>query len=83
MPLIRNIHKQDKELKFIITTNTITGGKIVAQQNLDYIYHCYMPVDWMYNVKKFLAAVKPASIFIMETEIWPNLLTACQKNNVR
>lgn len=81
LPLIHNIHKQDKNLKFIITTNTITGGKIVSQQKLDYVYHCYMPVDWMYSVEKFLTKVKPVSIYIMETEIWPNLFTACKKND--
>ena len=80
LPLIHNIHKQDKNLKFIITTNTITGGEIVTQQKLDYVFHCYMPVDWMYSVEKFLTKIKPASIYIMETEIWPNLFTACKKN---
>ena len=81
LPLIHNIHKQDKNLKFIITTNTITGGEIVTQQKLDYVFHCYMPVDWMYSVEKFLTKIKPVSIYIMETEIWPNLFTACKKND--
>ena len=82
LPLIHNLHKQDNRLNVLITTNTITGGKIVAQQNLDYLSHCYMPVDWILSIKRFLSAVKPVSIYIMETEIWPNLFTACHKNNI-
>jgi 3-deoxy-D-manno-octulosonic-acid transferase len=82
LPLLNNINKQDNSLKIIITTNTITGGKIVAQQKLDFLFHCYMPVDWRSSIDRFLAAVKPSSIYIMETEIWPNLFVACQRNDV-
>ena len=82
LALVNNIHQKDNRLKIIITTNTITGGKIVAQQNLDYLFHCYLPVDWNHSIKRFLSTIKPVSIYIMETEIWPNLITTCQKNNV-
>lgn len=82
LPLLNNINKQDCSLKIIITTNTITGGKIVTEQNLDYLFHCYMPIDWRCSINRFLTAVKPSSIYIMETEIWPNLFTICQNNNI-
>jgi len=82
LPLLNNIHRQDGNLKIIITTNTITGGKIVAQQELDFLFHCYMPIDWRSSVDRFLTAVKPSSIYIMETEIWPNLFASCQSNDV-
>ena len=82
LPLLNNINKQDNSLKIIITTNTITGGKIVAQQKLDFLFHCYMPVDWRSSIDRFITAVKPSSIYIMETEIWPNLFAACQSNDV-
>ncbi|MCK5662988.1 MAG: hypothetical protein KAI17_05850, partial [Thiotrichaceae bacterium] len=59
LPLLNNINKQDNSLKIIITTNTITGGKIVAQQGLDFLFHCYMPVDWRSSIDRFLTAVKP------------------------
>jgi len=82
LPLLNNINKQDNSLKIIITTNTITGGKIVAQQELDFLFHCYMPVDWISSIDRFLTAVKPSSLYIMETEIWPNLFAICQNNNI-
>lgn len=82
LPLLNNIHKKNHHLKMIITTNTITGGKIVAQRNLDYLHHCYLPFDWTYSIKNFLTTTKPISIHIMETEIWPNLFTSCHRNNI-
>ena len=81
LPLIKNIHAKDNELKIIITTNTITGAKIVQQQNLDYLFHSYLPFDWSFSINNFLSTVNPVSIYIMETEIWPNLFTSCFSNN--
>jgi len=82
MPLLKNIHKKDGELKFIITTNTITGEKIIAQKNLHYLYHCYLPFDWRHSINRFLTVTEPSAIYIMETEIWPNLFTACNHKNI-
>lgn len=81
LPLIKSIRLKNNKLNIIITTNTVTGAKIVNQQNLGYLFHSYLPFDWLYSVNRFLTRVKPASIYIMETEIWPNLFTAGFNNN--
>ena len=77
MPLLNNIHRKNGELKFIITTNTITGGKIVEQKKLNHLFHCYLPFDWRHSINRFLTTTDPSAIYIMETEIWPNLFTLC------
>ncbi|MBE9564543.1 MAG: 3-deoxy-D-manno-octulosonic acid transferase, partial [Proteobacteria bacterium] len=82
LPLIKNIHKKNRALNIIITTNTVTGAKIVNQQNLSYLFHSYLPFDWVYSVNRFLSSTKPAAIYIMETEIWPNLFTICNNKNI-
>ena len=82
MPLIKNIHKKNHALKIIITTNTVTGAKIVNQQNLSYLFHSYLPFDWIYSVNRFLSSTKPAAIYVMETEIWPNLVAICNNKNI-
>ena len=33
LPLIKNIHREKSKLNIIITTNTVTGAKIVDQQD--------------------------------------------------
>lgn len=82
LPLLKKLHDTNNQLKIIITTNTITGGKIVAQQNLDHLYHAYLPFDWSCAVKRFISQAKPLSLYVMETEIWPNLFTLCKNNNI-
>ncbi len=82
LPLLKNLHRKNPALKFIITSNTVTGGKIITQQNLDYLFHSYLPFDWVSAIKRFINKTKPASLFIMETEIWPNLFSVCHDNGI-
>lgn len=82
LPLIKNIHKKNSQLTILITTNTITGAKIVRQQDLGYLFHCYLPFDWVNCINRFLNKTRPASVYIMETEIWPNLFNICQKKTI-
>ena len=81
LPLIKNIHKKNNQLKILITTNTITGAQIVSQQNFDYLFHSYLPFDWVNSINRFLKKIQPASVYIIETEIWPNLFSCCSNIN--
>ena len=82
LPLLKTLHSKDEQLNFIITTNTITGSKIVEHQKLDYLFHSYLPFDWSFSVNRFISALNPATLYVMETEIWPNLFTACSNKDI-
>jgi len=82
LPLLRHIHQQRPGQHFIITTNTITGASIVHRQQLAYVHHIYLPFDWSYSVERFLRRVAPIPLFIMETEIWPNLIRHCHRHGI-
>jgi 3-deoxy-D-manno-octulosonic-acid transferase len=82
LPLIKNIHQKNKQRKILITTNTVTSASIVRQQNLDYLFHCYLPFDWKNAVNRFLSTVNPVSLHVVETEIWPTLFTVCHNKNI-
>jgi 3-deoxy-D-manno-octulosonic-acid transferase len=82
LPLLRHIHQQRPGQHFIITTNTITGASIVRRQQLAYVHHIYLPFDWSYSVRRFLRRVRPCALYIMETEIWPNLIRHCRRHDI-
>jgi len=82
LPLLKNLHEKNEQLNFIITSNTITGGKIVAQQKLSYLYHSYLPFDWSFGINRFIDSIKPAALFVVETEIWPNLFRLCHRRRI-
>jgi 3-deoxy-D-manno-octulosonic-acid transferase len=82
LPLLKNLHAQEPQLQFIITSNTITGGKIVAQQKLPYLFHSYLPFDWSFSINRFIASTAPGLLFVVETEIWPNLFSQCHRRGI-
>ncbi len=82
LPLLKNLHAKNNRLNFIITTNTITGSKIVKQQKLNYLFHSYLPFDWRFSVNHFLSAASPDALYVLETEIWPNLFSLCHDKGI-
>ena len=70
---------------FVLTTNTITAAGILESQPESIaarVRHCYLPLDYPLFCRRFLDAVHPRCAWIMETEIWLNLLRACHEKNI-
>ena len=82
LPLIHDLHNRKHDLQFVITTNTGTSASIIRKQNKAYIQHLYLPLDWVNTTKRFIKKINPAALFIIETELWPNLIDQTNKANV-
>src|SRR5262244_3898706 len=70
-------------LRLFLSTTTI-GGQQVARRslsNIDGVF--YFPFDWTFIVRRTLRIVRPRVFIMMETEIWPNLLRECRRQDVR
>ncbi len=77
LPLIRELHQRRPGLCFLITTNTATGAKIVGNiKDID-VHHAYLPIDWMIFVNNLIKQARPVAICLVDTELWPNLISAC------
>lgn len=81
IPLINAYHKKYPEHQFLVTTATITGAR-TCDNKLPFVTHCYLPLDYRGNINRFLNAMNPDSLIIMETEIWPNLYETSASNFV-
>ena len=44
--------------------------------------HRYAPLDYPWAVSAFLSTVKPRALWVMETELWPNWLAACEARHL-
>lgn len=78
-PLVAKL-TQSLDLTIIITTNTPTAAAQVA--SIPKVEHAYLPLDYAYLVRRFLNAVKPRKIFIVETELWANLYRQAHNRNI-
>jgi 3-deoxy-D-manno-octulosonic-acid transferase len=82
-PLVQSILRERPNCKICVTTTTPTGSITVDQLFAGRVEHCYLPYDTGMGVRQFLSRIRPQVGLIVETEIWPNLIRECQKNNVR
>jgi 3-deoxy-D-manno-octulosonic-acid transferase len=80
--MVRRLQQQRPELALLITSTTTTGSAQVKKSFGDSVYQAYVPYDLPGSVARFIAKVKPLQCIIMETELWPNLINGCAKNNV-
>ena len=82
LPLLRELHKREPKLQFIVTTNTATSASIIIDQNKPYIRHAYLPLDWKNTTKRFIDKMNPLALFIVETELWPTLIEQTNLANI-
>lgn len=81
-PLVKRIQQQYPSQPLLITTTTPTGSARVVAVSGDTVEHVYLPYDIPWAIQRFFAHFKPRLAVIMETELWPNLFTACARADV-
>ena len=80
--LIRQIQQRYPDTHIVVTTTTPTGAKHCQQHLGKSVTHYYLPLDMHWCVQLFLHRVKPTRCFILETEIWPNIINGCARKNI-
>jgi len=80
--LAKRLKEQFPERPLVVSTTTITGQGLANERMPFADAVIYFPLDWASCVRRAMAAVKPAIIVILETEIWPNFLRVASENNV-
>jgi 3-deoxy-D-manno-octulosonic-acid transferase len=78
-PLARALRLLYPEIPLVVTTSTPAGrarAKALFEGNADIRF---LPYDTPGAVRRFLARTRPRVAIIMETELWPNLLRACER----
>ncbi|MGB9150225.1 MAG: lipid IV(A) 3-deoxy-D-manno-octulosonic acid transferase [Burkholderiales bacterium] len=79
-PLVKQLLQQYSQYQILLTHMTPTGRAAGKELFGAKVMQCYLPYDYSYAAKKFLAHFRPVVGIVMETEIWPNLFAACQEN---
>lgn len=79
IPLIQALSKRQPHQPILVTTMTPTGSQRVKTVFADQVRHVYLPYDLPDAVARFLARTQPQLLILLETELWPNLLLACQQ----
>jgi 3-deoxy-D-manno-octulosonic-acid transferase len=82
-PLVHELRARFPQIALAISTTTRTGQELA--QNLykdDAVNIFYFPFDWRWSVRRVLAAIQPAAVIILETELWPAFLRECSEQKI-
>ncbi|MWP46439.1 lipid IV(A) 3-deoxy-D-manno-octulosonic acid transferase [Gilliamella sp. Pas-s27] len=82
IPLIKALKQQYPHLPITVTTMTPTGSERVKSLLGDSVSHVYLPYDLPCAIHRFLKTVQPKLVIIMETELWPNMISQCHNKNI-
>lgn len=84
VPILSEINKKQKNIEFLVTTITLSSANLAKEEfkNFKNVFHRFFPIDSEFLIKKFLKLWKPNVIFLVESEIWPNLILVAKKNGI-
>lgn len=82
IPLVLKIAEKNPALPITLTSNTITSASVIKKQLANKVQHYYFPLDYSWAIKRLLKKIKPKTIFIVETEFWPNFYTQAHRKNI-
>ena len=66
----------------LVTTGTLTAARLLAQR-CPGVLHQFVPLDVPRWVGRFLDHWRPDAAAFVESELWPNMLAACQRRGLR
>ncbi|OCG07107.1 3-deoxy-D-manno-octulosonic acid transferase [Gilliamella sp. wkB178] len=82
IPLIKALQQQYPNLPITVTTMTPTGSQRVKDLLKNSVSHVYLPYDLPCAIRRFLKILRPKLVIIMETELWPNFISQCNKRQI-
>lgn len=82
IPLVRELRHRYPILPITVTTMTPTGSERVLSAFGKDVQHVYLPYDLPCAMRRFLNKVDPKLVLIMETELWPNFITALNRRKI-
>jgi 3-deoxy-D-manno-octulosonic-acid transferase len=82
-PLVRGLRQRLHGHRIVLSTTTVTGQALARRTVSEADAVFYAPFDWVRSVRPVLAAVRPALLVLVETELWPNLIRQARRAGAR
>ncbi|NNU16406.1 3-deoxy-D-manno-octulosonic acid transferase [Parvularcula sp. ZS-1/3] len=82
LPLVDRLSEVHPELRFLVTTGTVTSAALMADRLPPKAVHHYIPIDQPHFVRAFLDHWKPDAAFFVESELWPVMLGEVAKRKI-
>lgn len=83
LPLIRALLEKHPALHLLLTTGTISSAEFIAPLLPERAFHQFVPVDTWPAACRFLSHWQPDAALWVESELWPNLLSATRQHGAK
>jgi 3-deoxy-D-manno-octulosonic-acid transferase len=72
--LLQELRDREPDLPLWVSVGTV-AGRLIAEERLAGLANAifYAPIDYSFAVRRVLRRIRPATVVILETEIWPVL----------
>ena len=80
LSLLKKWISTNPERKFVFSTTTTTAQEIAWNKVPQGVEVFFCPIDFTPFVKKVLKLIQPSALVILETELWPNMITLTRKS---
>ena len=81
-PLVEALLNADSQRPVLMTSTTPTGAAQVRRLFGNRVEHCWVPFDTPGSAARFLNHWCPVALVLVETELWPNIIRACQGRHI-
>lgn len=82
LPLIEHMIAARPDLRFLVTTGTLTSAQLMAQRLPAQAVHQFVPLDNPVYWARFFDHWRPDLAVVVESEFWPNLILNAKKRGV-
>lgn len=83
--LVEELFVQRTDLGVVLTTTTPTGHQLATELAVAHpgkVAILYSALDGWFTVRRFLRAISPVKLVLVEAEVWPNLVFAARRRGV-
>ncbi|MBF0379487.1 MAG: 3-deoxy-D-manno-octulosonic acid transferase [Magnetococcales bacterium] len=80
--VVEKLSLQFPDHDIVLSTVTKTGQQVAKDKLKGLAATFYLPVDLPFIVNKVVEKIEPEFFIVMETELWPNLFKAMEKNSI-
>jgi 3-deoxy-D-manno-octulosonic-acid transferase len=82
LPLIRELGRLRPDTHVLVTTGTVTSGRVMGERLPANAFHQFVPVDTPSAVRAFLDYWQPSLALWVESELWPNMLHEIRERQI-
>jgi 3-deoxy-D-manno-octulosonic-acid transferase len=84
IPLVRALRREHPQEDIIFTVTTRQGMEIARREIGDEVRLLLpMPLDFWWSLGKLIQCIKPALFILVETDIWPGLISLLKKKGIK